>query len=436
MSYLGVIRRGHFSKLWLAQLLSLIAQNLLNFALIIRVFDLTQGTRFANVSVALLVLSFGIPSVLFAAVAGVYVDHWDRKKVLVVSNLLRALLVLGYLVIQDNLLLVLCLTFIISTITQFFTPAEAAAIPRLVRRDELISANGLFVFTFYATFVVGYSASAPIIKFFGAEAPFLFASAMFATAMILAQLLPQMGEGNQLKVALVDLIRSTGSELARSRRLIFANINLYFPIIQLMLIQVMIGVVMVLAPALSLSLLKLPLRDASQYLILPAGIGMVVGVMIVGRLSARISKLTLISTGLVIAGSALAVLGLSGLLHRSINGMVIADPNQIGILAAILVLALGIMNAIVSVSSQTILQENSTDSTRGKIFGALNAMVNLAATLPVLLAGILADLTSVTKVVSTTGLLVLGFALAQLWLLRHRGYHHSTMLGPIDNAED
>src|SRR5438067_139119 len=132
MQVLLILRNRQFSKLWTAQVLSLVAQNFLNFALIIRVFDITQGTHFANVAVSLVVLAFGIPSVFFAAVAGVYVDHWDRRLVMVIANLTRALLVLAYPYIEGQFWLILVLTFLVSTATQFFTPAEAATIPKLV----------------------------------------------------------------------------------------------------------------------------------------------------------------------------------------------------------------------------------------------------------------------------------------------------------------
>src|SRR5262249_55297374 len=114
----SVARNANFNRLWAAQVLSQIAQNLLNFALIIRVYQLAQGTRFANISVALLILSFGIPSIFFAAAAGVYVDHWNKKVILVTANVLRAVLVLGYLLFERNLIMVLLLSFAISSITQ------------------------------------------------------------------------------------------------------------------------------------------------------------------------------------------------------------------------------------------------------------------------------------------------------------------------------
>jgi len=83
-----------------------------------------------------------------------------------------------------------------------------------------------------------------------------------------------------------------------------------------------------------------------------------------------------------------------------------------------LVLILGFMNAVVSAASQTILQENTTEATRGKVFGALNMMVNIAATLPIFFAGILADLTSVNAVITGLGLLLLVFATVQFWQLQ------------------
>jgi MFS family permease len=93
----------------------------------------------------------------------------------------------------------------------------------------------------------------------------------------------------------------------------------------------------------------------------------------------------------------------------------------VSIAVAVLVLILGLMNGLISIASQTILQEHTTDETRGKVFGALNMMVNIAATLPILFAGILADLVGVSEVITFLGLLLLVFALAQVLWLRHEG---------------
>ena len=415
-----LIKNADFSRLWGAQVLSQIAQNLLNFALIIRVFDLAQGTRLANVSVALVILSFGIPSIFFAAAAGVYVDHWNRKYVLVVANLLRALLVLGYLFVEQNLVLVLLLSFVISSITQFFAPAEAASIPALVSKKHLLRANSLFIFTMYASFMVGYAGSAPVIALLGNNGPYYLTSIMFLLATLMVVALPTMKPRTRRTVKFWSIVKTTRHEVVQNWNIIRANHKLSFPILQLTITQAIVGVILALAPALSLAVLKTPIQNASHVLIIPAGLGMILGVIAVGKLATKYPKVGLISVSLIIAASSLMLLGLSGLLHRSIQGHA-ATLSQIGGYIAILLVVLGFMNAVVSSAAQTLLQENTTDETRGKVFGALNMMVNIAATAPIFFAGILADFTSVTKVVAAIGFVLLIFAISQYFVLRSRG---------------
>ncbi|HEY2004357.1 MAG TPA: MFS transporter [Candidatus Saccharimonadia bacterium] len=416
----SVLRNHNFNRLWVAQVLSQIAQNLLNFALIIRVFQLAQGTRLANFSVALLILSFGVPSIFFAAAAGVYVDHWNKKVVLVVANLLRAVLVLGYLIFEHNLAMVLLLSFLISSATQFFAPAESAAIPALVTERQLLRANSLFIFTLYASFIVGYSLSAPVIAAYGPNAPYILTSVMFFIAAVFVWFLPGIRVKETGSMPFARIVRYTGHEIRRNWQLIRSNHNLSFPIAQLTITQASLGVMLALAPAMALAILHLPIQDTSHFLIIPAGVGMVLGVVSISHLVKRYSKIRVIAVGLIIASLALILLGLSSLLYRTHNGHPIASVESIGLVVAGLVLILGFMNAVVSAASQTILQENTTDTTRGKVFGALNMMVNIAATLPIFFAGILADLTSVNTVIAGLGLLLLVFAAAQYWWLQRQ----------------
>ncbi len=413
MSYTEVVRDRNFVKLWTSQILSLIAQNLLNFALIIRIFELTQGGRFANIAVALLILSFGIPAVLLSSLAGVYVDHWDRRKVLVMSNFFRSIVVLGFLVFEHNLIIVMILAFLMSSATQFFAPAEAASIPIVSRAKNLVKANGLFVTTFYATFIIGYSASAPVIKLFGAQAPYLIAAGFFGLATILAILLPNLGGKKSGNISLRQLWRVTLHDVQAGRKLVFRDPNLRYPIIQLMIVQAVISVVLTLAPALSLALLKQPLQDSSLYLVVPAGLGMLLGVLSVSRLTKHFPKSKLVKADLVIAGITLTLLGATGLLYRQFSGHALASEVGVERIVAIMLFILGVTVAIISVSAQTLLHEMSEEKMRGTVFGVLYTLINLAATAPVLLAGVLADTLSVTKVIGLTGLLLLSYAVAQ-----------------------
>ena len=416
----SIVHNANFSRLWGAQILSQIAQNLLNFALIIRVFQLAEGTRLANVSVALLILSFGVPSIFFAAAAGVYVDRWNKKLVLVVANLSRAVLVLGYLAFEHNLYMVLILSFLISSATQFFSPAEAASIPSLVAKRHLMRANSLFVFTMYASFIVGYSSSAPVIAAFGSKGPYILTAIMFALAGALVAMLPSIKSVEVKSMPFRGVVSYTIHEILDNWKLIRSNHNLSFPILQLTITQSILGVILALAPALSLAILRVPIQDSSHFLVIPAGIGMVLGVIVIDRLTIHISRIRLISVGLLVAAAALVLLGLSDRLHGP-AGTPMLPHYQIGLLVAPLVFILGFMNAVVSVAAQTILQEHTSEASRGKVFGALGMMINIAATLPIFFAGILADLTSVQAVVTTLGLFLLGFAGWQFLTLHRRG---------------
>jgi len=421
---LTLVHNHNFSRLWSAQILSQIAQQLLNFALIVRVFDLAQGTRLANISVALVVLSFGVPSIFFAAAAGVYVDHWNRKVVLVTANIIRGLLVLGYLVVERNLALVLILTFLISATTQFFAPAEAASIPVLVDQRHLLRANSLFVFTMYASFIVGYGLAAPVIALLGPSSPYFLTSLMFLIAGLLVVRLPSMRAVTHTQVRFQQLLASTWHEIFQNWRLIRKDRNLSFPILQLTISQAMVGVVLALAPALSLALLHRQLQSASQFLIIPAGLGMVIGVVIIGELARRFSKVAIITRGMALAAGALMALGIVGIIEQALYYHYPFDdislPMIVALFVAVLVFILGLMNGLLSIAAQTLLQEHTTDASRGKIFGALNMMINIAATLPILFAGILADLFGVARVVTLLGVVLLAFGLAQIYWLRRQ----------------
>ena len=131
---------------------------------------------------------------------------------------------------------------------------------------------------------------------------------------------------------------------------------------------------------------------------------MVVGAILIGNFMRKSNKVRLIEFGLLLAATSLFVLGI--IKH--------IPAKNIAVLVAMLALSLGFANALVSVSAQTLLQLNSTEETRGKIFGALNMMVNIAATVPVLLAGVTADLVSPLTVL----ILVAGFIVVYLLFQR------------------
>ena len=102
------------------------------YGLTIQVYNLTQSTT----STAFLLLTFLVPAVVFGAIAGVFVDRYDRRKILIWTNVARGLLFLALVFFDTNLVALYIITAIVATLTTFFAPAETAMIPLVVKRER------------------------------------------------------------------------------------------------------------------------------------------------------------------------------------------------------------------------------------------------------------------------------------------------------------
>ena len=127
-----VLRRRDFRYLWAAQCGSQLAQNFIQFALLVVVYDLTGLTT----AVAAVAVAFTFPGVLLSAPAGVYADRHDKRTLMMLTNLLLARLPVlippSQLApfLQHQAWPLLVITFLFSSVGQVFAPAEAAASPR------------------------------------------------------------------------------------------------------------------------------------------------------------------------------------------------------------------------------------------------------------------------------------------------------------------
>ena len=117
----------------------------------------------------LIILAFSLPGVIFSPIAGVAVDRFPKKLILVGSNLIRVFLALSYIAILNllsgtwELVAIYTVTFLMATLAQFFAPAEAATIPLLVGEDLLLPANSLFTLTMAISQVIGLLILGPLV---------------------------------------------------------------------------------------------------------------------------------------------------------------------------------------------------------------------------------------------------------------------------------
>ena len=138
---LATLRQRNFALLWFGGLISLIGDRAMFIALEFYVYQQTGST----LRMAALFTAYYLPMVLFGSVAGVFVDRWNRRRIMIVTNLLQAGVMLLLLLVHSGewLWLIYLVAFIQSSASMFFGPAESAIVPNLVGKEQLVPANAL-----------------------------------------------------------------------------------------------------------------------------------------------------------------------------------------------------------------------------------------------------------------------------------------------------
>lgn len=397
--YLGVLSNRQFLKLWIGQLLSQPTEHILNFLLAIRIYQLTQN----SFSVGLLIALVSLPPVIFSVTAGVMADHYNRKWVMVASNLLRAVIGAGFLLFGDLSLAILILAFCASVVAQFFSPCVSATIPTFAKRTQLFQANSIFLFTTYASFLVGYSIAGPMLYFFGSQVTYTILIVAYLSAVGVNLSLPSLNQhidaADHQAVALS--LRGIAREVRVAVHLIWSQKPMLFTIAQLAFVYALERAVIALVPDLAESVFIFNVSEISTYLITPIGVGAFIGVVIGNRIKRRnVSARAMIITGIAIAGMALTLMPLFSTAAVASRGLAIAGLVLLSLLT-------GIADVVIITAAQTHLHELSEPGMRGRVFGSLTTVMNLAGLPFIMLAGFAADLVPVSVVVFILGVLLL-----------------------------
>jgi MFS family permease len=398
-SLLSVIRTTHFRRLWLAQISSQIALNMLTFVLAIRVYEQTHS----NAAVSLMLLTFGIPAIFFGIIAGGIVDHYDKRKILLFCNTSRVLLFLLYYIFSANLIVLFILTVLISIITQLFIPSEAPAIPAVVTPKQILAANSLFTISYYACTIGGFIAAGPAIRIFGARPVFLVMALLMTIASYYVYLLPPISAIKRTKGAVFSL-RFIKKTLHEGISFISSNKRIKDSLILMTFSQALIATLSVLAPGFADKILGIDLTDASYMVMGPAALGLVLGAVLVGSIGMKFLKGKIILFGLFTTG--LVLLGLSMITHGALSFFGLTLPTNTVLYAVVLLFLLGVCNTLISVPANTILQEDSTEEMRGRVYGVLTSLTGGISLLPVVFSGVLADIAGVGKSLFVLGCII------------------------------
>ena len=420
----GVFRNGAFLRLWLSQAATQIGGNMVLYGLTVIVVNSTQS----NTAVSLLILSFLVPAVLFSAVAGVYVDRIDRRLILVATNVLRGAAFVALYLVGTNLGLILLLNVTISTITVFFAPAEAAMIPVLLPRTQLLAANGIFTLTLNAAFALGFALLGPlVVNLANPEAVILVVAALYFLAAVFCFILPASPPptgraSGESRLAVGAAERAVGSTIAQLRDglgFIRSNRAIGWSLLYLGIAASLVGVLGVLGPDFAQSALGLDAKDFAV-VVLPLGFGIVTGILLLNAYGRYLPRRRVIEGGLIALGALLAALSSAGPISRLLqraDGPGGFDLTAVtSLLAIVVVIAFfaGIAYGLVAIPSQTQLQEDLPADVRGRVFGVLNMLVSIASFLPIIVVGPISDLVGTTSVIFVVALGVLAAGVASV----------------------
>lgn len=387
------------------------AMNLLNFALLIVVFSASNS----NSAVAGVVMAFTIPNILFGVFAGVLVDRWNKKRVLLMTNFLRALLVIPLVFFNTNLFIIYFFTFCVSVVTQFFIPAETPIIPLLVKKDLLLSANAMFGMGIYASIFLAYALSGPFLYLFGKSNIFWVLAVIFLIAALFVSLIKVSKSRIEPKIKNDDVL-DFRHEAKTVLRLISKTRDLYQALFSLTLAQIIILVFAAIGPGYAEQILHIRVESFPILFVTPAILGVILGAILIGSYFHKIRKSRLTKIGLFIMGFSILLLPYGSkfesrtILH-TLNSF-LPSIFMIDIIHIMIFLAfvLGFAISFIFIPANTTLQEETTDESRGKIYGFLNTFIGIMSVIPVVLVGGLADIFGVKIIISGIGIIVLGIA--------------------------
>lgn len=178
VGYIDLLRRNRaFRLLWLGQVVSQMGDWFNTIALYTIILNLTGSGR----DIGLLLVARFLPSFLFGPLSGVVADRFSRQRIMIITDILRALVVLGFLFVRtpDQLWLVYVLTVFQLGLSTFFEPAKTAAIPSIVEDRDLVAANAISSVTWSVMLTLGAAIGGVITGWFGTDVAFILDGATY-----------------------------------------------------------------------------------------------------------------------------------------------------------------------------------------------------------------------------------------------------------------
>ena|GEM_PF-190896 len=386
----SVFRKRDFRLLWSAQLVSTVGTALTDLAAGILVFRLTGSA----LSVGLMFMATSIPTLFIGLIAGVFVDRYDRRKIMVIADLLRAAIVFSipFVIGHDgkNIVYLYLAVAAVSSISQFFNPANDAVLPEVASDEELAAANSWIMISSFGSTSIGFALSGLLATAFDIQWAFWLDALTFlfsAGCLVFVRVGKIEAEGDTSIGVVIANLKEGVSTLVRTpllRSLFLTGVPVYlsFGLWNVLLLPFAID-------ALHATEFEYGLQEGVT------SVGFVVGSLLMARFAERFRE------GSWIVVSTIAM-GIAGILYGISTSIVIAIA---------LVTVSGFFNAPSSISRRVLMQRNTPRELRGRVFSAFAVARDVVFLVGISLAG-LADVIDVRILIVGSSIVLI---LAGLW---------------------
>lgn len=395
-----VLKNRDFLALWLSQLVSKVGDN---FAVVASLVLINELAARSGIAVVIIATAMTIPQ-LFALASGVFVDRFSRKAVMIVTDLLRAgVVLLALLVNQAGDLYILYLTaFAVMGLGAMFVPARNASLPNLVPEDHLLTANALIQATELVSLIAGASLATLVISLTSTSTAFIVDSATFllSALLLLAARIPR-GEVTVAAGAPRSEFRRFWQSFSEGVRYIGSNKHL----LQLMAITTMATLGLSATVLMAAAYFKQLLGISAEYLgLLQAteGLGMAAGALLISAYASWARSRQIVSVTMIILGGGILVFALA--------------PEFWLVLVGALVVGMCVVSARTTLAAMT--QALVPNSQRGRVESAMVTVIGIGTMGALAMAGILGDIVGPRIVFILTGVVVLLAGLASIFTLR------------------
>ncbi len=391
-----VFKNYKFVALWLSQILSQLTINILSFIILIHLFEQTGST----IASSLLWVAYALPAIIFGPIAAAWVDLLEKRKVLMLTNLLQSLVVIGYAIFLYKKLLYLSYTvvFLYSLFNQLYVPAEAATLPRIVPEKDLPTANGLFFITQQSSLVLGFGLAGILDEVFGFRPTLILVAICLFLAFISVSFLPEKRPQFKMPETFEKRFSLFFEQIIEGYRFIKNTRAILFPFLLLLGVQVILAVIVVNLPRLATDILNISTRSSGFVVVIPAGIGAIMGTFIISKLiGKKIKKRNIVLVSLILLSISMISVGI---IIPLISSSLIKTATAI-----LFFIATGLGAVGTLVPSVTYLQEHTPKDLLGRVFGNFWFLTTLATVLPVLFSATITDLFGIQFL-----LLILGIA--------------------------